>query len=120
MSIRKSFFALVVASAAIPAAFATSGGVPVGGEQAYEPHTVQGTASRSQVKSEVMGNSQARVASDRVRMVGGEIAYVQSQHGYSFEGGRLVHADNIAHDTPRPTLALTDAERRAERSYGGN
>lgn len=24
------------------------------------------------------------------------------QHAYSFSGGRLRHADNIAHDTPRP------------------
>ncbi|OYY37325.1 MAG: DUF4148 domain-containing protein, partial [Polaromonas sp. 39-63-25] len=42
------------------------------------------------------------------------------QHSYAFQDGRLVHTDSIAHNTPKPSLAMTDAERRLFREQSVN
>ncbi|OZA87183.1 MAG: hypothetical protein B7X65_13415 [Polaromonas sp. 39-63-25] len=53
-------------------------------------------------------------------LVGGEAGYMPPQHSYAFQDGRLVHTDSIAHNTPKPSLAMTDAERRLFREQSVN
>ena len=52
------------------------------------------------------------MAADGGRIVGGEAGYVPAQHSYVFQGGKLIHTDNIALNTPKPSLAISEAERR--------
>jgi hypothetical protein len=53
--------------------------------------------------------------------VGGDRLWILRSHAYRFENGRLVHADTLRHDTPRPSLQMTEAERRSmqEQNIGG-
>ncbi|WP_096699580.1 DUF4148 domain-containing protein [Polaromonas sp. AER18D-145] len=112
MLFRKTVFALALAGAALPAAFANSGSTWVGGELGFETHAVQSTKSRADVQQELQAFRQNPVAADGGRLVGGEAGYIHPQHSYAFQGGKLVHTDTIAHNTPKPSLAMTDAERR--------
>ncbi|HQS39074.1 MAG: DUF4148 domain-containing protein [Burkholderiaceae bacterium] len=111
MLFRKTVFALALAGAAIPAAFANSGGTWVGGEQGFETHTVQSTTSRADVQKELQAFRKNPKTAEGGRLVGGEAGYIPPQHSYAFQDGRLVHTDSIAHNTPKPSLAMTDAER---------
>ncbi|MDP2448851.1 DUF4148 domain-containing protein [Polaromonas sp.] len=111
MLFRKTVFALALAGAAIPAAFANSGGTWVGGEQGFETHAVQSTTSRADVQKELQAFRKNPKTAEGGRLVGGEAGYIPPQHSYAFQDGRLVHTDSIAHNTPKPSLAMTDAER---------
>ncbi|HQR97021.1 DUF4148 domain-containing protein [Polaromonas sp.] len=111
MLFRKTVFALALAGAAIPAAFANSGGTWVGGEQGFETHTVQSTKSRADVEKELDAFRKNPTTAEGGTLVGGEVGYIPPQHSYAFQDGRLVHTDSIAHNTPKPSLAMTDAER---------
>lgn len=112
MLFRKAIFALALAGAAIPAAFADTGSTWVGGELGFETHAVQSTKSRAEVQNEYLAFRGNPVSADGGRIVGGEAGYVLPQHSYAFQGGRLVHTDTIAHNTPKPTLSMSAAERR--------
>ena len=112
MLFRKTVFALALAGAAIPAAFADSGSKWVGGELGFESHAVQSTKSRADVQREFQAFRNNPVSADGGRLVGGEAGYLPPQHSYAFQGGSWVHTDRIAHNTPKPSLSMTDAERR--------
>lgn len=112
MSVSKATFALVLAGAAIPAAFAGTGSTWVGGEQGFETHSVQSSLSRADVRQDFLAFRGNPVTADGGRLVGGEAGYVGPQHSYAFVGGRLVHTDTIAHNTPRPSLLMSAEQRR--------
>ncbi|WP_096662823.1 DUF4148 domain-containing protein [Polaromonas sp. AET17H-212] len=120
MLFRKTVFALALAGAAIPAAFANSGNTWVGGERGFETHTVQSTKSRADVKKELDAFRSNPTTAEGGSLVGGEAGYMPPQHSYAFQNGRLVHTDSIAHNTPKPSLAMTDAERRLFREQSVN
>ena len=113
MSFRKTVFVLALAGAAIPAAFANSGSTWVGGEAGFQNHPVQSTKSRADVRKELEAFNKNPVTADGGRIVGGEAGYSPPQHSYAFQGGKLVHTDSLAHNTPKPSLSMTAAERRA-------
>ena len=112
MSFRKTVFALALVSASIPAAFASSGSTFVGGENSFETHAMPGTKTRADVQKELLAFRKNPVAADGGTLVGGELGYIPPQHSYAANGGKLVHADSISHNTSRPSLAMTDTERR--------
>ncbi len=112
MLFRKTVFALALAGAAVPVAFANSGSTWVGGELGFETHAVQSTNSRANVQKELQAFRKNPVTADGGTLVGGEAGYIRPQHSYAFQGGKLVHTDSIAHNTSKPSLAMTAAERR--------
>ena len=112
MSVLKTVLALALAGAAIPAAFANSGSTWVGGEQGFATHAVQSTRSHADVQKEFLAFRNNPVTADGGRAVGGEAGYVPAQHSYAIQGGRLIHTDSIAHNTPKPSLVMSAAERR--------
>lgn len=112
MSFRKSVFVLALVSASIPAAFANSGSTWVGGELGFESHPVQSNKSRAVVQKEFEAFRANPVTSDGGTLVGGEAGYVHPQHSYAFQCGKLVHTDTIAHNTPKPSLTMTQVERQ--------
>lgn len=111
MLFRKTVFALALAGAAVPAAFANTGSAWVGGELGFETHAVQSTTSRAEIQKEYQAYRKNPVSTDGGTLVGGEIGYLPPQHSYALQDGKLVHTDRIAHDTAKPSLAMTDAER---------
>ena len=112
MLFRKTVFALALAGAALPAAFANSGSTWVGGELGFENHAMQSAKSRADVQKELQAFRKNPVAADGGMLVGGEAGYIRPQHSYAFQGGKLAHTDRIAHNTAKPSLTMTDAERR--------
>ena len=112
MLFRKTVFALALAGAVIPAAFASSGSTWVGGERGFEAHAVQSSKSRAAIQKEYEAFRKNPVSADGGTLVGNDIGYIFPQHSSAFQGGKLVHTDRIAHSSPKPELALTGAERR--------
>ena len=112
MLFRNTAVVLALAGSFIPAAFASSGSTWVGGEVGFQDHAVQGTKSRAEVRNEFLASRANPVTSDGGLAVGGEAGYIAPQHSYAFREGKLVHTDKIAHNTPKPSLSMTDAERR--------
>lgn len=114
MSIRQTVFALALVGASIPAAFASNGGNFHSEERGFEFHPVHSTKSRADVVKELEASKDAPPSGmnrspsfDR-----GDSGYVNEQHSFAIQGGRLIHTDTMAHNTPKPSLAMTDAERR--------
>ena len=112
MSVFKTVLAVALVGAVVPAAFASSGSMWVGGEQGFQTHAAQSQLSRSDVRKEFFAFRADPVTADGGRLVGGEAGYVGPQHSYAFQGGKLVHTDSIAHNTPKPSLAMSAAQRR--------
>lgn len=112
MLFRKNAVVLALAGTLSPVAFADSGSTWVGGEAGFQEHTVQSTKSRAEVRNEFLASRANPVTPDGGLAVGGEAGYIPPQHSYAFRDGKLVHTDKIAHNTPKPSLAMTSAERR--------
>lgn len=110
MLFRKSVFILALVSASIPAAFANTGITWTGGEQGFEFHVMPSTKSRADVQKELEAFRKNPVTADGATLVGGE--YIPPQHSYAFQGGKLVHTDTLPHNTPKPSLMMTEAERQ--------
>jgi hypothetical protein len=107
MLIRNTVLALGLSVAMIPA-FANSGASFVtGGEEGLRLHKAQSTKSKAEVQSTrsiggygVMGTGES-----------GESGAFSQRHSYAFQGGKLVHADNLAHNNPKPSIAMGALER---------
>ena len=113
MTYRKTVFALILAGAAIPAAFATSGFTPVAGDRGFEVHSGTPSANtRADVRAELTDSRQNSLVADSNSLGGrGDAGYMPPQHAYSFEGGKVIHADNISHRTQNPGIVLSRTER---------
>ena len=112
MLFRNTAVALALAGSFVPAAFANSGSSWVGGEAGFQDHALQSAKSRAEVRNEFLAWRRNPVTSDGGLAVGGEAGYIPPQHSYAFRDGKLVHTDTIAHNTPKPSLSMTPAERR--------
>ena len=115
MLFRKTVFALALVGAAIPAAFANSGVTSMGGDRDFQYHASNSTKSRADVQQELEAFRKNPVTADGGTIVNTDRGYINPQHSYGFQSGKLVHTDNIAHDTSTPSLAMTDAEKRLHR-----
>ncbi|MES2972349.1 MAG: DUF4148 domain-containing protein [Pseudomonadota bacterium] len=113
MSFRKTVVALALASAAVPAAFASSGSIFVGGELGFDAHAMPGNASRADVKRELEALRNNRETLEGGSLIGGEVGYISPQHSYASQNGRFVHTDNMPHNTPKPPFKMTSEERRS-------
>lgn len=116
MLFRKTVFMLALAGAALPAAFANSGTTWAGadgGDHLYSPsHSNSGnSATRADVKKELADSLKNPVADDFSTWVGDGSPYTFEQHSYAFQGGKLVHMDSIAHDTPKPSRVISATEQ---------
>ena len=76
--------------------------------------------TRAEVMKELQEFRSNPVSADgQYRFVGGEKQWEAVMHSYDFRNGMLVHTDSISHDTPRPSVVMTAAEKRAaEELYG--
>ena len=109
MTYRKTVFALILAGAAIPAAFATSGFTPVAGDRGFEVHS--GTPSAN-TRAELTDSRQNSLVADSNSLGGrGDAGYMPPQHAYSFEGGKVIHADNISHSPQQPGIVRSRTAR---------
>ena len=120
MSIRKTIVALALVGAALPAAFAGSHTGWAGNERGVgviEANT--NISASSKTRAEVMQELQAfrnnPVTADGSKLVNNERGFVPAQHSYAFQGGALAHTDKLAHDTAKPSLVMTDADKRLQR-----
>ena len=120
MLFQKTVFALTLAGAAIPAAFASSGSTWVGGEMGFQTHALPSAKSRAEVQKELAVLREKPVTASGGTLVDGELGYQSPQHSFAFQDGKLVHTDSIAHNTARPSLALTQAERRLRQELYNN
>ena len=119
MTILKTVLAFSLAVAALPAALAnhvTSTGF-LDRDQQYQTSTSQ--KSRAEVKAE-LSQSKASKEPNNTASLRVDPQSNRSAHGYNFQNGSLVHTDKISHDTPKPSVSMTNAEKqRLERVYGG-
>jgi hypothetical protein len=60
----------------------------------------------------------APVARDDWEYVAGDTGWELRQHKYDFANGRLVHSDDIPHNTPKPVFAAPKASSRTDDSGG--
>lgn len=112
MTIRTNTIVLAFASMALPAAFAQSASVFVGGERGWIDLPVQSSLAREQVTNEYLAFRKSPVAPDGGRFVGGEMGYAFPQHTYARVSGEWVCTDKIAHNPPPPAIK-TPTERSA-------
>ena len=120
MTFRKTVFVLALFGAFVPAAFAGAGSTWIGGEAGFESHAVPSSKSRAVVQKEFEAFRANAVTSDGGTLVGGEAGYIRPQHSYAFQGGKLIHTDAIAHNTPKPSLSMTAVERQLFREQYAN
>ncbi len=112
MSVRKNVVIIALSVLAVPAVFAQSSSIFVGGERGWIDQPVRSNLTREQVRSEFLQFRKNPVAADGGRFVGGEAGYVFPQHTYAYENGKWVCTDKIAHN-PAPAAIKTPAERSA-------
>lgn len=101
MSVRAIAIAIALATLAVPAAFAQSSSVFVGGESGWVDRPVHSSTTREQVTSEYLQFRGSPVMADGGRYVGGQEGYVFPQHIVALQDGKLVCFDKIAHN-PAP------------------
>ena len=112
-SIKKTAIALIISAFIAPAAFADNNDWTwVGGEAGWAFTPTPSTKSRTEVARELEAFRSNPVAADGWRYAGPQLGYLPPQHGSKLENGQWVHADNIDHSTPKPSLAATPAERK--------
>lgn len=120
MSIRKTIVALALVGAALPAAFAGSHTGWAGNERGVSiiqssANANPSTKTRAEVVQELQAFRKNPVTADGSRLVDNERGFALPRHSYAFEGGALVHTDTFAHNTAKPSTALTDADKRRNR-----
>jgi len=117
MFFRKTLFALALVGAAISAAFANSDTGWAGNERevGIQANTNTSKKSRADVQKELEAFRKNSVTADGGTTVDTNIGYINPQHSYVFQGGKLTHTDNIVHTTPKPSIAMTDSDRRLYR-----
>lgn len=115
MSIRKTIVALALVGAALPAAFANSGVTQSAGYRDFQYHATNSSKTRAEVQQELEAFRKNPFTADGSKLVDNERGFILAQHSYAFQGGALVHADTIAHNTAKPSVMLRDADRRLNR-----
>jgi hypothetical protein len=107
MLFRKTLFALALAGIVIPPAFANSDiGVGIQTSSNIIPK------SRADVQKELEAFRKNPFTADGTKIVNTEIGFISPRHSYGFQGGKLAHTDNIDYTTPKPSVVMTDNDRR--------
>jgi opacity protein-like surface antigen len=120
MNARNIAIAIALSSAAISSAFAADTGQLLNGELGYVPAPFHGTLTRDEVERDLASFQRNPVTADGSRFVGGEVGYEYPSHSYAIRNGKLVHTDNIAHNTPRKSGRMTPNQIDAfQDSYPG-
>ncbi len=110
---KKTAVALLVSAFVAPAAFAENNDWTwVGGETGWAHTPTPSAKTQAEISSELEAFRNNPLASDGWRYAGPEIGYLPPQHGFKYENGQWVHADDIDHSAPKPSLAETPEERR--------
>ena len=107
MMFRKTVFALALAGAVLPAAFANSGRIWAGaeGKTHIAPQQSQSETSRGDVKK---GATMAQRNAGAATISADGATNTSPQHSFGLQGGRLVHTDNLPHNNAKPDLATPD------------
>ena len=112
MSVRKSALVIALATLAVPAVFAQSASVFVGGEAGWVDRPVQSSLTSVQVRTLFLQSRSNPIAADGGLIVGGEAGYVFPAHTYARVNGEWVCTDKIAHNRA-PDAIKTPGEARA-------
>ena len=115
MLFRKTLFFLALAGVVIPPAFANSDIGWAGNERGVgiQANTNTSTKSRADVQKELEAFRKNPFTADGTKIVNTEkIGFISPRHSYGFQGGKLAHTDNIDHTTPKPSVVMTDNDRR--------
>jgi len=115
MFIRKTIVALALVGAALPAAFANSGVTQSATFRDFQYHATNSAKTRAEVQQELQSFRKNPVTGDGGKIVNTEIGFVGPQHSYAQQGGTIAHTDTLPHTTAKPSLAMTDAEKRLQR-----
>ena len=107
--------ALALAGAGFPAAFANNGATQGAGYRDFQYHATNSTKTRAEVQQELEAFRKNPFTTDGTKIVNTEISFVSPQHSSAFQRGALVHTDKLVHDTPKPSLVMTDADKRLQR-----
>lgn len=113
MSTRKTIIVASLLSAITLPAFADNGIAFVGRSGEFQFQPMPSSVTRAQVQKELAEWRKSPVTADGYRDVGGEKGVEFVGHRYDWRDGRFVHADTLPHDTPKPSLAMTNQERAA-------
>lgn len=107
MMFRKTVFALALAGAVLPAAFANSGRTWAGADDSVHiaPRQSQSDTSRAEVKRGAPA-AQKNVAAATISPDGATTT--SPQHSFGLQGGRLVHTDNLPHNNAKPSVTSPD------------
>ncbi len=109
--------ATTVVSLFVGAAFANQTFHPANNEAGVITHSVPGSKTRAQVEAEQIA---AATAVGNWRYVGGDIGWELVQHAYVFRNGKLVHVDQLEHNTPKPSLAsIVEGRKQYAEQYSG-
>ena len=120
MLIRKTIFALALVGAAMPAAFANISVTSIGGDRDFLYNTSNSTKTRAEVKQELEVFRKNPVTANGGRIVTTDVGYIRPQHSFALQNGAIVHTDTLPHNTSKPSLVMTDAEKRQYREmYSG-
>lgn len=111
MKVRNITVILALAATA-STSFASGASTWVGGEAGWKDAPFVSSKTREQVKQEYLAFRANPQTADGGTMVGGEAGYVAPKHGIAWRGGQFVHTDQLAHNTAKPSLQMTDQERR--------
>lgn len=111
MSTRKTIILASLIGAMTLPAFADNGIAFAGRSGEFQFHPMPSSVTRAQVQKELAEWRKNPVSADGYRDVGGEKGLEYVGHSYIFRDGRFVHADSLPHDTPKPSLAISDRER---------
>ena len=115
MSIRATVVALALAGAAFPAAFANNGATQGAGYRDFQHHATNSTKTRAEMQKELETFRKNPVTADGGKIVNTEIGFVGPQDNYTQRGGAFAHTDTLPHNTAKPSLAMTDADKRLQR-----
>ena len=104
---RKTVFALALAGAVLPAAFADSGRTWAGADDSIHiaPQQSQGDTGRGEVKK---GATMVQRNAGAATTSADGATNASPQHSFGLQGGRLVHTDNLPHNKAKPELARPD------------
>lgn len=107
MMFRKTVFALALAGAVLPAAFANTGRTWAGADDSVHiaPQQSQSDTGRAEVKK---GASMAQKNAAAATISPDRATTTSPQHSFGLQGGRLVHTDNLPHNNAKPDLARPD------------
>lgn len=107
MMVRKIVFALALAGAVLPAAFADSGRTWAGADGSVHIAPQQSQSDKGRVEVKKGAASTPKNAGTATASADGAIN-TSPQHSFGMQGGRLVHTDNLSHSNAKPSVMPRD------------